>query len=175
MKFLERDLEEIIENADRRTLEERGLYINGKLLRQVRIGNYGVADLIEYHREIVNIYPDGRREVIQPATIAVYELKKDKVGISAFLQAAGYLRGIKSYLEYRGFDYSDFIFKIILIGSELDTKSNFIYLSELLPDYYQYGSFLETYTYSIDINGLSFDYTGAYDLINKGFTKKLNR
>ena len=50
MKFLENDLEEIIYTSGRDVLEQRGLTINGKLLRQVKIGNYGIADLIEFQR-----------------------------------------------------------------------------------------------------------------------------
>ncbi len=44
MKFLEKDLEQIIFESGMDSLNERGLYIRGKRLRQVRIGNYGIAD-----------------------------------------------------------------------------------------------------------------------------------
>ena len=50
MKFLEKDLEQIIFESGRDSLRERGLSISGKLLRQLRIGNYGIADLVEFVR-----------------------------------------------------------------------------------------------------------------------------
>ncbi len=40
MKFLEKDLEQIIYSADKELLAQRGLEINGTLIRQLRIGNY---------------------------------------------------------------------------------------------------------------------------------------
>ena len=51
MKFLEKDLEEIIWDAyknDKLSLiNNRGLFINGLIKRQLRIGNYGIADLVQ--------------------------------------------------------------------------------------------------------------------------------
>jgi len=48
MKFLEKDLEEIIFNADMKDLPEKGLHFTGVIKRQLRIGNYGVADLVTF-------------------------------------------------------------------------------------------------------------------------------
>ena len=46
MSFLEKDLEDIIFETDNDLLFEHGLFIDGQKKRQVRIGNYGIADLI---------------------------------------------------------------------------------------------------------------------------------
>ena len=76
MKFLEKDLENIIWESDNEKLREKGLEIYGKKFRQIRIGNYGVADLITV---------DRRKDCFDGnfLDITVYELKKEKAGISA--------------------------------------------------------------------------------------------
>ena len=50
MRFLEKDLEQIIHESGMDQLNERGLPIDGKMFRQMRIGNYGIADLITVTR-----------------------------------------------------------------------------------------------------------------------------
>ena len=117
MEFLEKDLEEIIFEADRNDLIERGLNIRGKLFRQLKIGNYGIADLVEVSRFRKDGWHEGSQ--IEPRLfITVYELKKDKIGISAFLQALGYLKGIRQYLRVRKPNI-EFILHIVLIGREM--------------------------------------------------------
>lgn len=44
--FLEKTLEDIIFETSNDDLKERGLWICGNKKRQVKIGNYGIADLI---------------------------------------------------------------------------------------------------------------------------------
>lgn len=165
MNFLEKDLEEIIYSADKELLAEKGLYISGILKRQLRIGNYGTADLVSFAR---NSHPASQK--VNPVlTITIYELKKDKVGISAFLQAIGYAKGIQSYLEKRSFKL-DYEFEIVLIGRELDENSTFVYLLELLPCNYHFAtSFLLCYTYSYDLNGIKFKQEYGYSLTDEGF------
>ena len=91
MKFLEKDLEDIIWESDNIKLRKRGLSINGIKKRQLKIGNYGIADLVTCYKSI-NDFNNG-------LIVTVYELKKEKAGISAFLQALRYCKGIK--LIYR--------------------------------------------------------------------------
>jgi hypothetical protein len=50
MNFLEKNLEDIIFETHENKLRDRGLEISGKKLRQLRIGNYGIADMITYTR-----------------------------------------------------------------------------------------------------------------------------
>lgn len=160
MKFLEKDLEQIIFEADNDQLQERGLEIKGKKYRQLRIGNYGIADLVTVDRSFVSEF-GANMHVIR---ITVYELKKENINVSVFLQALSYIKGIEAYLKTR----TDFIFdyKIVCVGRNIDTESTYVYL----PDFICYDSFsLENYTYSYSIDGLKFEKHENYDLKNKGF------
>lgn len=169
-KFYECDLEEIIYTADREELEERGLNISSdaKLLRQVRIGNYGVADLIKVEK----IYAVDNEPYLN---ITVIELKEDKVGISAFLQAVGYVKGIHSYLT-RVRDFYSYKVGIWLIGSSIDTSGSFCYLSDMIKCNYDFTAlndgeidFYDTYIYDYKIDGILFVNKYGYKLTDEGF------
>ena len=181
MEFLEKDLEQIIWEASDNDLENAGLEFSGKRFRQLRIGNYGIADLITVKRECIysesEYIKSGKCKIIDSyLVITVYELKKDKIGVSAFLQAIGYAKGIQSYLYKRGFD--NFIFRIKLVGSDVDKSGSVCYLPDLIninrpcdePMYQK--CFIEDiafYTYHITLNGLKFKSHFGYNLINEGF------
>lgn len=154
MKFLEYDLEEIIFKSDKDKLSEKGLFVQGKLMRQVRIGNYGIADLVEYRRDAFSIY------------ITIYELKKDKISMSAFLQAVRYAKGIERYLTKK--NNFNVVFKIVLIGKSLDFSSSLIYLPDLVYNS-ENEQMLEFYTYSYDLDGISFSEQSSYCLTKEGF------
>jgi hypothetical protein len=165
MKFLERDLEEIIWNADKELLSERGLTLSGKFKRQLRIGNYGIADIVTFEKpdyDFVNnekiLYGHGRIQVI--------ELKNDSISISAFLQAVRYIKGIKSYLKKRQFNTNDFQYVITLIGRKLDTESDLIYLPDIINTS---NISVELYTYKYDFDGITFVEEYGYKLSNEGF------
>jgi hypothetical protein len=173
MQFLEKDLEQIIYEADKDALRRKGLYISGKLLRQLRIGNYGIADLVEFNRPF---FHEGYNNMVK-GVVRVYELKQNNISVSAFLQAIGYVKGIKTYLEKRGYE-NYFNFEIVLIGKDIDKKSEFIFLTDIISanidDDKLFGSLggkfaLSFYTYSYDLNGISFNHELGYDLTNKGF------
>jgi RecB family endonuclease NucS len=149
MKFLENDLEEIIYQTDNHLLNDRGLNIRGKKYRQLRIGNYGIADVVTAER-------DG--EIL---TITVYELKKDKAGISAFLQAIRYAKGIKTYLKKRKFSGYVFI-KVVLIAKKIDTTSDYIFVESFMDC-------LSNYSFSYSIDGIYFEKESRYDLTKNGF------
>lgn len=165
MKFLEKDLEEIIFNTDSQTLVERGLYFKGVKKRQLKIGNYGIADLVTIQRPSTLNASINFKE---PVLITVVELKKDKVGISAFLQGINYIKGIKSYLTKRNVGF-DFYFRLVLIGRELDTSGAFCYLPDIInnKDIYDFQLELKTYKYNVD--GLLFLDHSEYSLIDEGF------
>lgn len=173
MEFLEKDLEEIIFNADKDKLAERGLYISGKLFRQFKIGNYGIADLLTYQRPFID------RDIpidapLTRGTISVIELKKDTISVSSFLQALRYAKGVRSFLKKRG-KAELYDIKIILIGKRLDLESSFVYLTDFLTyksDYesgYDSSLVLELYTYSYGIDGIGFNEHANYSLKNEGF------
>lgn len=173
MKFLEKDLEEIIFNSDHEHLIDRGLYIPKILKRQLRIGNYGIADLVGFQRPY---YHSGYDEICK-GEINVIELKKDKISVSSFFQALNYVKGIQRYIEKYRPDMSDhYNYRITIIGNDLDKKSSVVYLNDFfnteLCEQKIYDNVLTSvnlYTYSYEIDGLKFKYVEDYTLINEGF------
>lgn len=168
MEFLEKDLEQIIWESDKEKLSVRGLEITGVLKRQLRIGNFGIADLVEFNRD----YIDGEYSTIPYLDITVYELKKDQIGISAFLQAVGYCKGIKTYLNVHK-PTMKFKFNIVLIGKTIDTSGSFIYLEDLIYDAGTYPTRnikgISYYNYKYGVEGLEFESAGGYNLTEYGF------
>lgn len=162
MQFLEKDLEEIIFKASDEDLEERGFFISGKRFRQFRIGNYGIADLITVDK--VYKYGDSRSSL----EIFVYEFKKDFIDLNTFMQAIRYCQGISRYLEKRGF--YNYNLNIVLCGKYIDTKSEFVYLKDLIyGDEPGHLSTLKFYTYQYEFDGIKFKSHSNYCLSNEGF------
>lgn len=151
MDFLEKDLEQIIMKTDVDKLAERGLSMSRCRKNQVRIGNYGVADIITVDRNPWD-------EILE---FTIYELKKDKIGVSTLAQICQYARGIQRYLEKHKPNIC-YTIKLVMIGREMDMNSSFAYLSRLFEDVY-------TYTYYYDIDGLRFKNEVDYSLIEEGF------
>jgi len=178
MNFLEKDLEQIIYEADKELLAEKGLRVNGKLLRQVRIGNYGIADLVSIERP----YYHTHFEFHCKGTITIYELKKENISVSAFIQAVGYAKGIMRWMEQHPKNLEiispeNYNIDIVLIGKNIDKKSEFVYLADLLNtaksienellDSFSLG--LEMFTYDYDFDGINFTKIENYKLMNEGF------
>ncbi|MCP4665221.1 MAG: hypothetical protein GY849_02555 [Deltaproteobacteria bacterium] len=172
MKFLELDLENIIfENLQtkegRELLNERGLDVFNEIKyskRQLRIGSYGITDIVTYTPQLVNekIY-----EILQMKQIQIVELKKNEINIDTLLQSVRYLKGIKRYLRGRGYDPDEYRFEIILIGKSVN-KGDWIYLNEIIQDYTFFSLYI--YTYNYKINGILFDnITLNYHLSEEGF------
>ena len=84
MKFLEKNLEDIIFETDNEKLQERGLDIRGKKFRQLRLSHYGIADIVTVSR------------IGQSLQIDIFELKKDVITVDTLLQALRYIEGIKT-------------------------------------------------------------------------------
>lgn len=170
MEFLEKDLEQIIYDADRELLSERGLKISGVAKRQLRIGNYGVADLVTFDKKYC---PWGDPYI----DVTVYEFKKDQIGISTFLQSVNYVKGITTFFEERSI-FTNARFNIVLVGKSLDTESSFIYLTDLFTAYTrdeQVVSSLKFYTYSYAVDGIKFKRHSNYNLTEYGFKTKNNK
>lgn len=149
MNFLEKNLEDIIFETPNDLLHERGFFIFGKKKRQVKIGNYGIADIITYHRAGGRLF------------INILELKKDKISTDTLLQSLNYAKGVSRYLQKRSFDF-DVSLRIKLIGREIDTNSSFCYL----PDFF---NSIEIYTYDYGFDGIHFKMECDYKLTNEGF------
>lgn len=178
MEFLEKDLEEIIFNAKIGDLQERGLCMPLNRKRQFRIGNYGIADIVGFERPYFHTYFNQHCR----GTITIYELKKDKVNISTFMQSIRYLKGIKRYLDKQtkhDFNSDSFNYKIVLIGKSIDMDSSIIYLPDIINNDIcddeiplKLGSSylnLELYTYSYELDGLQFKSHYDYSLVKEGF------
>jgi len=170
MNFLEKDLENIIWESDNKKLQEKKLPIYGIKFRQLRIGNYGISDLITIRRDY---YYDSITKKFKPyIDITVYELKKEKVGISAFLQAIRYCKGIKTYVEDK---YPDIYFKlnIVLCAKYVDLDSDFIYITDLLNTESTIPNCLinsiRFFSFDYNIDGITFEKHSGYSLINTGF------
>jgi hypothetical protein len=170
MEFLEKDLEQIIYETSSDLLESKGLEVCGKRYRQLRIGAYGIADLVTVELTNYLIHQGSKLCLI----ITVYELKKERAGISAFLQAVRYVKGISQYLNKRNlFNITlNVFYKIVIIGKEIEINSDYIFLTDFL--YYDYPNSLQVgrlidlnnYSYRIDINGLQFKHECNYHLEN---------
>ena len=165
MNILEKTLEDIVFETDNETLYQRGLLIEGKKKRQVRIGNYGIADIVSVHREHYG-------PCITVLVITITELKQLKVGMTAFLQAIRYAKGIDRYLsEVRKVKYS-YKFRINLIGTDIDLGNEaFVYLSDLISNFdsTQPGIGLVCYVMKINIDGVQFVEKDGFCLNNEGF------
>ena len=173
MEFLEKDLEQIIYETPDEKLEQKNLYTRGRRFRQLRIGNYGIADMITVQRYKTDPMYESQR-TYNCLEITVYELKKDKIGISAFLQAVRYVKGISKYLENRhsGLFLS---YRIVLIGRTIDDSGSFLYLPDVFcnPSHGCVPSggieSVELFTYSYGVDGLNFKEHSGYQLVNQGF------
>lgn len=156
MTFLEKNLEEIVFNASTDDLRTRGLNVYGKRYRQLHIGNYGIADIVTFHRDSI------KKEIL----ITVYEFKKDEVNMSTFEQALRYVKGIQSYLYKRdivSYFYGYHInFNIVLVGASIDLCGSF----QFLPDIFENVKIIK-YTYEFD--GINFTEEAFYTLITEGF------
>jgi hypothetical protein len=167
MKFLEQNLEDIIFNADKEALEQRGLHIfeSSKLIRQCRIGNYGICDLLSYYVD---------KSLDKPfINITIYELKQNLITNDTFAQAIRYAKGVKRYLDYR--ETIDYKINVVIIGSEIERNNDLIYLTDLLDysciDIYNAIASIECYTYDYKFDGIIFNYMGHQGLRDEGFGK----
>jgi hypothetical protein len=169
MHFLEKDLEQIIEETDNFTLQSKGLQLTGKMRRQFRIGNYGVSDLITYKREYFHSY-SGK---IKPKlVVTVCELKKNVIDQDAFWQSVRYAKGIVNFLRKRNIEF--FEVKIVLIGKKIEKNSSFLYLPDLFQnttDFEPSGNVSDVsfYTYSYSVDGIEFMPEYGHSLSKEGF------
>ena len=170
MDFIEKDLEQIIWESDHKKLYERGLFISGKRYRQLRIGNYGISDIITVER-----LHDAMDESISYLNITVFELKKDKVGVSALFQSIRYCRGIQRYFELKHPDVNMNL-NIVLIGRYVDDTGEMIYIPDLFCNNFDYMQeynrgirSVSFYRYEYAIDGILFENVSGYKLVNEGF------
>lgn len=150
MKFLEKDLEDIIWESDRDMLMDRGLYLHHRKKRQLRIGNYGIADIVAFAGIPEDQYTRGILDV------QIVELKKGVVDAKTVGQALRYAVGIKKYVTgfRRKFDLC-LRTNIICIGDKIDDDDLF-YLSEF-NHHFDVDINFEFYTYRYGWDGIEFN------------------
>jgi hypothetical protein len=171
MEFLEKELEKIIWESDNEKLFKKGLFIDGKKYRQLRLGNYGIADIITVIKDydIKYCYYDKKYKSFPYLNITIFELKKDKIGIGAFLQSIKYCKAIKNYFE-KNRKKIDFKLNITLIGKEIDKVSDFIYITDLIySDEKGFINSISYYTVNYNVDGIIFNKESRYSLINENF------
>lgn len=176
--FLEKDLEDIIWEADPRELRERGLYIKSnpliKKFRQLRIGNYGVADLVYVSKKPFEIFEgssvniEGCRaksiNIEHPKLIiTICELKKGPIDVDTFKQGIRYAAGIRSYLENVR-EFFDFELRVKLIGRKIALNDDLVFAADVFNN-------VSLYHYNYDINGIRFINYVGYVLMDEGFKK----
>jgi len=172
MKFLECDLEQIIMKASNEDLRDRGLFIEGFKKNQVRIGNYGVADVVTLSRSYETDYLHTLdKEIIVDVKpkFTVFELKKENVSLSTFAQGIHYIKGIKDYIEHTGRYVEDFVYELVLIGKTLDSSSSFCFLPDLFNSNENGALSVKIYLYEYEFHGIEFVEKKGYKLVNSGF------
>lgn len=177
MNFLEKDLETIIYESDYQSLKDRGYEIDGKKFRQVKLGNYGIADLIYYIKPKYIALENPDASYFIQGVITIVELKKDIVDINSLTQSLRYAKAIRRLLEKKGIQ-NEYKIRISLVGKSIDTSSSFVYLTDLMLDFdsiyrtfdfYKPPISLCIHTYSYKLDGLTFERHSDWFLKNEGF------
>lgn len=155
MGFLENNLEEIIYNNPD-GVRNRGLniYNHAHVSRQLRLGNYGVADLVGFDIE-PNLY--GEKLIV-----TVYELKKDAVDFKTLAQALRYVTGISRLFDIFWGMPSVTEFNICLIGKKVSHEY------DLLSFMGNMGT-LHAFTYEYCLDGIKFKNESNYRLTAEAF------
>lgn len=151
MKISEEQLEDYIfetytNHPDK--LCEQGLQFDGEMGRQITFGNYGRCDLITI--QLTKNY----------ALVNIIELKKGIICLNAFLQALRYAKGFQRYYAIHHPEIATEI-SITLIGSEIDTSTEMVYMADILDK-------VTFYTYEFGWAGIQFEHKNNYQLTNEG-------
>jgi hypothetical protein len=166
MDFYESDLEDIIweclqSEQGVQALDSKGLLIPTpkKAFRQLRIGNYGIADIVTVQKECIRF-----EDAVHPSlTITVFELKKDQIKLDTLVQVFRYIKGIRDYFNRRGYHICEYNVRGVLIGRSIN-DGDWVYLAEGINEK------VDFYTYNYYIDGMRFEHHKMqYHLINNGF------
>jgi hypothetical protein len=184
MKFLEKSLEDIIYETENSKLNHRGLSIEGRKYRQVKLGNYGISDIITFEKPVFinrNEYLRSTKEDYYNIPVfTIYELKKDIVNYDTLIQSINYYKGLLSWfnksnifnnVKFYDSDKGDNIEKdeitmnIVMIGRKIDCKGSFSFIPEVFNN-------IKIYTYDYNFDGIYFKEEYGYALIDEGFNLK---
>jgi hypothetical protein len=179
MTFLEKNLEDILFDAMQSPsvwdkLIEKGIEEDRPYMakRQLKIGNYGTCDLITFTRRIADFPGDKYVLTVEPCIITIYELKQNIIDVNALIQVNRYMKGVSEWMKKHKSSFYRFRIQGVLIGREINTKSDYLYLFEHFrnEEHHQFGQ-ISVYTYDYKFDGIEFnsiDLT-AYSLVNEGF------
>jgi hypothetical protein len=139
MKISEKELENLIFNLDVNVIREKGLYMPYIKKRQLRIANYGIADIVGIEKGILN-----QNVKIKPR-VYIYELKVGLIDYKTFLQLSRYALGVKKYLHLKNLDYN---ISIIMVGSKVNVNQ----ISCVYELFNSLNIFIEAYTYELNLD-----------------------
>jgi len=157
--FFEKDLEDIIYESGLEKLREKGLILAGvynpKKFRQLKIGKYGIPDIVYYQR-----HEDCHQ-------VTILELKRGKIDLKAYAQAKRYEEGIRKYFKLKNCAFPLYI-DIVLIGSSNEERDDW-------PWVLNSDRSTKVFLYKYGIDGIEFHHVGEYYWHDNGFgdVKKL--
>jgi hypothetical protein len=170
MKFLEKDLEDLIYNHSDR-MEDKGLDLNRYksggpvLFRQVNLGSYGIADLINVEIIFNDDWKNDRHNKRRWIVINVIECKQGVIDVNAYMQAKRYVSGVKALYDKHNLKNTHLETHITLIGSDIQQNGDFVYA-------YSLDFKCSIYTYKYGVDGLEFDIITREWKPNPVFAKK---
>ena len=157
---LEVDLEIAIEEAylrDPVKVYQKGLYIEGTMIRQPELKGYGTPDLITWridHERYSYSHGAERRKARRYLTIHIVELKRDMLLLDHLLQICRYMRGVSSLVNQTPLGKLFFSIDVIghLVGKSIDMKSDLCFALDSVAKLY-------VYTWSLDLeHGIRFNW-----------------
>lgn len=158
MELLEKELEDMLwdnlnSEEGMKKLENRGLLFpkTGKYFRQLNLQKYGIADIVSFKR--MNI--EGENVL----AVTVIELKRDYINANTFDQAIRYCKGIQHYVRSVRNKKINLIFRVILIGKEIDSDDSFCFLDEIISSE---RFILVNMTYKLSLEGITFKRETGY-------------
>jgi len=179
MKFLEKDLEQIIydmlcSKEGCYALCQRGLRMGYsphfyKVKKQMNLGAYGIPDLIAVAKDDAQMYRNEESilELYQtPLQINIIELKKEEINVGTLIQAARYVKGVSAYFEKYHPNLMIEI-RMVLIGREIKV-TDWVYLLDVINN-------VSVFTYDYSWDGLKFTQQHNYAKTHDGFKLKKSK
>ena len=154
MEILEKDIEDVVwylANNNREKLYEIGFpELHRHTLRQVRLGEYGVADIIAW--DVLTGMLDGVK--LRKVSVQIIEFKKDVIGHAALMQSHRYETAIREILQSFDIHFDEIICWHILVGSDIDHFGDFPFLYSNM-----HSTIIATYKHDL-VDGTKFSVVG---------------
>jgi hypothetical protein len=150
---MENVMSELIYKADKELLAEKGLDFPNKMLKNINLGKYGKCDLLHFSKHENNTV----------FHVDVISCNRDKISMSSFIDLVTCAKGIEKYIVENYGAITVFYFH--LIAKEIDSKSNIVFLTDVLSDNVNF------YQYHVNINGLYFEKMQGFELPSEDLIK----